>query len=84
MGSVVEVHSACAPILESPAALESTAMLCPQPGVQLGATEGKDGVEPEPVESRSIHVLLVDDDTLARQVVRKALEKFGYQGMMHI
>lgn len=43
-----------------------------------GDAVGKDSAEA--VQSRSIHVLLVDDDTLARHVVRKALEKFGYQG----
>jgi hypothetical protein len=38
--------------------------------------------EPATSDSHSMHVLLVDDDTLARHVVRKALEKFGYQGMV--
>lgn len=28
----------------------------------------------------SIHILLVDDDTLARHIVRKALEKCHYKG----
>lgn len=30
----------------------------------------------------SIHILLVDDDTLARHIVRKALEKCHYKGAM--
>lgn len=30
----------------------------------------------------SIHILLVDDDTLARHIVRKALEKCHYKGML--
>jgi hypothetical protein len=44
--------------------------------------EGHCAAEPAAIDSHSMHVLLVDDDTLARHVVRKALEKFGYQGVM--
>lgn len=53
-------------------------------GGVLGDSTGdvlKESSETEVMESR-IHVLLVDDDTLARHVVSKALEKFGYQGVI--
>lgn len=61
-------------------------------GGLAGDSAGFDGVSCKVLDSaepmnavqsqQSIHVLLVDDDTLARHVVRKALEKFGYQGVM--
>lgn len=51
-------------------------------GDTAGEGVGEDSADA--VQSHSIHVLLVDDDTLARHVVRKALEKFGYQGVMPV